>query len=326
MSGRQTVPGAVLVTGARGFVGSHLCRMLAGDGWRVLAASREPRPQESMAGVQPVVLPFMADPAGWRSALVGVDCVVHLAARVHQADRSRNAAAVFRTANVDASRFVAEQAARAGVRRLVFLSSIKVNGEGGTFTPYRANDPPSPADDYGRSKFEAEETLRDLCGTTGVELAIIRPPLVYGPGVRANFERLLRVVASGLPLPLGSVRNRRSMIGVANLTHFIQVCMTRPDAAYRTWLVSDGDDLSTPEVIEKLARFMHRSARLFPCHPSWLRSLGRVAGFGAEISRLCDPLLVDIGATLGDLGWRPPVSVDTGFARTVEAYLGARRS
>lgn len=320
MSGQYSVRGGVLVTGARGFVGSHLCLRLAARGWRVLAASRGPHTNKLASGMLPITLPALSGVDEWQTALSGIDCVVHLAARVHQPDRSPEDAAAFRIANVAGSLFVAEQAARAGVRRLVYLSSIKVNGEGGTLQPYVADDPPCPKDNYGRSKLESEEGLRSVCMSAGVELVIIRPPLVYGPGVRANFARLLGLVASGIPLPLRSVRNRRSMVSVANLADFIELCIEHPAAAHRTWLVSDGQDLSTPQLIERLAHFMNRSARLFPCRPSLLRRVGRLVGFEEEIARLCDPLVVDISAARSDLGWTPPQSVDEGLACTVAAY------
>lgn len=319
-------PGTVLVTGARGFVGSHLCRILAEHGWRVLATSRNRDPNKPVLGIVPVVLPMLADDGAWQAALIGVDCIVHLAARVHQLGSGKESAAEFRIANVATARFVAEQAARAGVRRFVFLSSIKVNGEGGSLKPYVSEDVPHPVDEYGRSKLEAERNLGDFCRTTGVELVIIRPPLVYGPGVRANFERLLRLAASGMPLPLRSIRNRRSLIGVVNLANFIETCLAHPAAARKTWLVSDGEDLSTPQLFEKLAHLMHRPARLLPCDPAWLRFAGHLVGLGGDVSRLCDSLVVDIGATRAELGWIPQVSVDEGLASTVEAYCKSRRA
>jgi nucleoside-diphosphate-sugar epimerase len=324
-SGRQSEPSSALVTGSRGFVGAHLCRLLAEHGWRVVAATRGPYGVQSTPDVINASLPFLSDPEAWRAALTSVHCVVHLAGRAHQMGSAGKAAAEFRTANVEGSRFVAEQAARAGVRRFVFLSSIKVNGEGGSLEPYRADDHPNPSDAYARSKLEAEVMLRDYCPQAGMQLVIIRSPLVYGPGVRANFERLLKLAALGLPLPLGSIHNQRSMVGVANLADFIETCMTQPGAADKTWLISDGEDLSTPELVRKLARLMRRPARLFAFSPTWLRRFAHIAGIGSEVSRLCDSLIVDATPAIELLNWRPPVSIDEGLARTVEAYSAGPR-
>jgi UDP-glucose 4-epimerase len=229
-------------------------------------------------------------------------------------------AAAFHEANVLGSRFVAEQAAQAGVRRFIFLSTIKVNGEGGDGRAYRADDPPNPSDCYSKSKLAAEQTLRALCLVAGMEFVVIRSPLVYGPGVRANFARLLDLAALGLPLPLLSIDNRRSFVGVWNLADFIEICMTHPHANGKTWLISDGEDLSTPDLVRRLARLMHKPARLFSFSPRLLQRLSALFGMSEEVSRLCDSLCIDASPTFRQLNWQPRVSVDEGLARTVAAY------
>jgi nucleoside-diphosphate-sugar epimerase len=306
---------AVLVTGSDGFVGSHLCAALAAGGRRVVAASRRP------GGVS---LPLLSNASAWQSALKSIDCVVHLAAHVHIMRTTRESAALFQEVNVRGSQFVAEQAAQAGVRRFVYLSTVKVNGEGGDLA-YRAADTPQPADAYARSKMQAEEVLRDAARMSGMELAIIRPPLVYGPGVRANFRRLLQLVALGLPLPLRSVDNRRSLVSVWNLVNFIELCATHPRAGGGTWLVSDGEDLSTPQLLQAIARSMHKRARLFAFPPTLLKRLAQLIGMGAEMSRLCDSLLIDATPAANLLGWKPIIGVQQGLERTVAAFLEASR-
>ena len=309
-----------LVTGASGFVGSQLCPMLEAGGWHVVAVNRTADRHFNSSRISDVVLPLSSDAPGWQQALVSVGCVVHLAAHVHRLRRDARSAEEYRAVNVDGTRFVAEQAAQAGVRRFIYLSSIKVNGEGGDLRAYRANDAPAPHDPYGRSKWEAEVALRDVCTSHGMEFVIIRPPLVYGPGVRANFKRLLNLAASGLPLPLRSIHNQRSMIGIWNLTNFIETCMRHPEVCGETFLVSDGVDLSTPELFDKLSSLLHKRSRLFPFPPRVLLLAARMLGMGAEMKRLCESLIVDSMPARERLGWQPLVSVDEGLARTVAAY------
>jgi len=237
---------------------------------------------------------------------------------------SRHGSKAFREANVVATRRVAEEAAKAGVRRFVFLSSIKVNGEGGGPEPYRADDAPQPVDPYGQSKLEAERMLREFCTRSAMELVIIRAPLVYGPGVRANFRRLMRLAEIGLPLPLRSIENRRSLISVWNLASFIELCLTHPRAAQQVWLISDGEDLSTPDLLRRLSRLFHRRDRLFPFPPRLLQRFATMVGIGAEMRRLCESLTLDSAPARECLAWRPAVTVDEALARTVDAYSSAR--
>jgi len=311
---------SVLVTGASGFVGTHLCAMLADHGWRVVAASRSPVSDFHNGRIKPVVLSLSSDPSAWQSALSSVHCVLHLAAHVHRLGRRERSATTFDEVNVQGSRFVAEQAAQARVRRLVYLSSIKVNGEGAGDTAYRPQDVPLPTDAYGESKWKAELALHEVCARETMELIVIRPPLVYGPGVRANFRRLMRWASLGVPLPFASIDNRRSLVNVWNLAHFIETCLIHAKAPGNTFLLSDGEDLSTPALIRKISRLMDKPARLFAFPPRAMLQLSRMVGLGAEIRRLCESLRVDSTEAQATLGWRPIVGVEEGLARTVAAY------
>ena len=214
----------------------------------------------------------------WTVALNGVDAVVHLAARVHvMHDRRRFPQQAFHRVNALGTVRLAEQAAAAGVKRLVFLSSIKVNGEGSP-VPYRETDPPAPQDPYAISKWEAEQGLHDIAARTGLEVVILRPPLVYGPGVKANFRRLMNAVRKGIPLPFGSIDNRRSLLYLGNLVDAIRVCIEHPAAANKTYLISDGEDVSTPDLVRRLARAMNRPARLLAVPPALLTAAGNAVG------------------------------------------------
>jgi nucleoside-diphosphate-sugar epimerase len=311
----------VLVTGANGFVGRPLCDHLLDQGHRVVAAVRS-KAGAPDTGTDVVVTGDLASNPDLSGALLGVDSIVHLAARAHvMRDRSTDPEAAFHHANVDATRFLAQQAVRAGVRRFVFLSSVKVNGENTTGAPFTEADQPAPADAYGRSKWAAEQELRGIAGATGLEVVVIRPPLVYGPGVKGNFLRLLRLVRKDLPLPLASVRNRRSLVGVWNLCDLIGVCLSQPSAAGETFLVSDQCDLSTPGLLRELSKGFGKRAHLLPS-PVWaLRALGAVTGQVGAVERLVSSLQVDSGKASRLLGWSPPVSVQEGLRRTVDWYI-----
>ena len=298
-----------LVTGARGFVGTELCQALVAHGW----------------GVTSDKLRLMEDTVSWQAKLQSISCVVHLAARVHQMSADPDDELAYHRVNVQGSRFLAEQAAIAGVRRFVFLSSVKVNGDGAA-RPYQDTDPPAPCDPYGRSKYAAEQAIKDVCEQHGMECVIIRPPLVYGPGVRANFRKLLRLVDLGIPLPLGSIENRRSLIGLTNLVCFIQTCMTHPRSTERTWLIADEESVSTPELLRRIARHMSRRSRLFRFSPVWLRRLGATLRMQAQIDRLCGSLVVDATPAMAVLDWRPTASLDEELARTVAAFRRERVS
>jgi nucleoside-diphosphate-sugar epimerase len=300
---------AALITGGRGFVGTQLCTTLVEHGW---AVRNDP-------------LRLMEDANKWQASLRSVLCVVHLAARVHRMGPDPKADEAYHRTNVEGSRVLAEQAADAGISRFVFLSSIKVNGDGAQ-RPYQSDDPPDPRDPYGRSKCEAEKAVREVCGRRGVECVVIRPPLIYGPGVKANFRKLLRLVDLGLPLPFGSIENRRSLIGLSNLVQFIETCMVHPRAADHTWLIADDECISTPELLRRIARHMNRRSRLFDFPPGALRRLGSLFGVSAQIDRLCDSLLLDATPAHTVLGWRPSTSLDEELARTVAEYCGGKAS
>jgi nucleoside-diphosphate-sugar epimerase len=307
----------VLVTGASGFVGQALCDELARRGHNFRAGLRSDTGQfERDRSV--VTGPINAD-TNWTTALAGVSTVLHLAARVHvMREVSLDPLAEFREVNTVGTLNLARQAARAGVKRLVFASSVKVNGE---YTLpknlFRESDFPAPQNPYAISKHEAEVGLKKIALETGLEITIIRPPLIYGPGVQANFLALIRAVRRGWPLPFGAINNSRSLVGIDNLIDFILLCSTHPQAVNQTFMVSDGHDVSTPELIDRLAEAMQVSPRLLRV-PAWgLQAAGSVLGKKEAVARLCSSLQVDISHARRLLGWVIPVSLDTGLQRAV---------
>ncbi len=308
----------LLVTGANGFLGSALCATLFREGHAVRAVVRFRSTRGAV--VETVGVGSIGAETNWLVVLEGVEVVIHLAARVHvMHDKTDDPLAEFRAANVEATLNLALQAAAVGVRRFVFISSVKVNGE--STSPGRAFtevDPPNPQDAYGQSKYEAEQGLRLISADTGMEVVIIRPPLVYGPGVKANFAALMRAVQRGWPLPMGTItHNRRSLVGLDNLVDLIMTCIVHPAAANQTFLASDGGDLSTTALVRSLARAAGVSACLLPV-PVWvLRIAAALLGKGAAVQRLCGSLQVDISKARDLLGWVPPVSVDEGLRRAV---------
>lgn len=260
------------------------------------------------------------DQEALRRAFGGIDVVIHLAARTHVLDERGDAAsalAAYRTVNLLGTRSVAEAAVSAGVQRVVFASSIKVNGERTFGRPYMAADQPAPRDGYGITKWEAEQALSQIASRAGMEWVVIRPPLVYGRGAKGNFARLRDAVRRGIPLPLGALNNRRSFVALDNLVDLLALCSVHPNAAGGTFLVSDGEDLSTPELVRRIARAMETRAWLLPIPPHLLAALGRVFGRRAEVSRILHSLQVDIEPTCSRLGWAPPVTVDEGIRMAV---------
>jgi nucleoside-diphosphate-sugar epimerase len=310
----------VLVTGASGFVGSAVLKHLADQGHEVRGAYRHGLPP-SPPGTDGILVGDLGDAQDWRAALAGVSAVVHTAARVHILnDRSLDPLAEFRRVNVEGTANLARQAAAAGVRRFVFLSSIKVNGEytvaGQSFT---ADDVTAPQDAYGISKHEAEQSLRQIAEETGMEVVIIRSPLVYGPGVKANFAAMMRWLARGLPLPLFAVtQNRRSLVALDNLVDLIVTCLDHPAAAHQTFLVSDGEDLSTADLLRRMGGAMGRAARLFYVPTACLKLAADLVNKPGIYQRLCGSLQLDITKTRQVLGWVPPVSVNEGLRRAAE--------
>jgi UDP-glucose 4-epimerase len=304
----------VLVTGANGFVGKALCVHLAASGVEVVSAVR------SKVGLpHEVVVGNLDATTDWRFALTGCDAVIHLAARVHvMDDTEQDPLALYRATNTDATLNLARQAAQAGVKRFVFISTIKVNGEGRD-APYRETDAVVPEDAYAISKWEAEQSLQQIAADTGLEVVILRPPLVYGPGVKANFLRLLRMVERGWPLPLGAIRNRRSLLYLGNFVDAIRVCTEHPAAAGQTFLLDDGEPVSTPELIRAVAHAIGRPARLLAVPIGLLEFAGALLGKRAAVARLTGSLFVDSSAIRSHLGWTPPFSLEAGLAATVAA-------
>jgi nucleoside-diphosphate-sugar epimerase len=308
----------ILVTGANGFVGAALVSRLISERTEVRACVRR-EAVTKLDGIQTVLGCQLTDNANWHEILVDIDVVIHAAARVHvMKDKSNDPLAEFRLTNVLGTLNLARQAASAGVKRFIFISSIKVNGEVTKLgSPFTADDIPAPYDPYGISKMEAEQGLREIAETTGMEVVIIRPPLVYGPGVKANFVTLMQAVQNRWPLPLGAIRNRRSLIGLDNLVDFIATCISHPLAANQTFLVSDGHDLSTTELVNSLARAAGVRSKLVPI-PVWtLLALATVLSKKDVVQRLCGNLQVDISKAQNLLGWIPPISLEEGLSRAV---------
>lgn len=314
----------IAVTGANGFVGHALVRQLAANNHQLLAYVRQPADFVRIDGVTTVAAPELDLHSDWQFRHQrGIDVLVHLAARVHvMQDTSADPLAEFRKVNVAGSANLARQAAAAGVRRFVFMGSIKVNGE---FTeegkPFTADDVPAPEDPYGISKHEAEQLLRQISAETGMELVIIRPPLVYGPGVKANFESMMRWLARGVPLPLAGVtENRRSLVALDNLVDLIVTCLNHPVAANQTFLVSDGEDLSTADLLKRMGVAMGHPARLFYLPPALLKLGASVLNKQGIYQRLCGSLQLDLSKTRQLLGWTPLVTVDEGLRRASEGF------
>lgn len=312
----------LLITGANGFVGSAVCRQAMTLWGPVIGAVRTPTALP--AGVTPVAVSTMDARTVWIEHLRDCSAVVHTAARVHVMDESAaDPLSEFRRVNVEGTLNLARQAAAAGVRRFIFVSSVKVNGEGtDAERPFTAQQAPAPLDPYGISKMEAEQGLRQIARETGMEVVIVRPPLVYGPGVKANFAALMRAVQRGLPLPLGAVtRNRRSLVALDNLVDLLITCIDHPAAANQTFLVSDGEDLSTTDLLRRMAQAMNAPARLLPVPPALLKLGAGLIGKRDMAQRLLGSLQVDITHTRETLGWTPPISVDAGLRRAAAGMV-----
>lgn len=304
----------VLVTGANGFVGCALCPRLVELGYEVVPIVRQP------SGIANEVI--FHGPESWRAALEGCDSVIHLAARAHvMEDRERDPLEAFRANNLDTTIELAKRAAEAGIRRFVFMSTIKVNGEETALgSSFRPADPVDPKDPYAISKGEAEQMLWRIAANTGMEVVVIRPPLVYGPGVKGNFLRLMQAIDKRRPLPLGGIQNQRSLIYLGNLVHVIRLCVTHPNAAGKAFLVSDGDDVSTPELVCRIAAALERQPFLLPVPDSWMRWAARVLGKQTVVDRLLGSLCVDITPLREELGWTPPYTMQTGLKATAQWY------
>lgn len=308
----------VLVTGANGFVGRAVCAEAAARGFVVGAATRSPC--RFSGETENIVVGDIDAKTFWQAALKGRQAVVHVAARVHvMAETAGNPLDEFRRVNVQGTLNLAEQAAAAGVGRFVFISSVKVNGEATQpGRPFKADGAPAPLDAYGVSKLEAEQGLQEIAARTGMELVIVRPPLVYGPGVRANFAAMMRWLRRGVPLPLGAIHNQRSLVALDNLVDLIITCLVHPAAANQTFLVSDGQDVSTTELLRRMGQAMNRPARLIPVPASLLMQAAALLGKGDVAQRLCGSLQVDIEKTRTLLGWQPPLTLDQGLKKAAE--------
>lgn len=315
----------ILVTGANGFVGRHVVERLAANSDYIIRGATRKAVGVS-AGIESISVGDIAASTDWSRALSGVDVVAHTAARVHMMkDRAADPLDAFLAVNTAGTMRLARQAVAAGVRRLIFLSSIKVMGERTELgRPLRAHDPATSTDPYAISKLRAEEQLRELAGETGLEIVVIRPVLVYGPGVRANFRAMMRAVERGLPMPLASIHNKRSLISVQNLASLIEACARQEAAANEIFLASDGEDLSTPDLLRRLARSMGRPSRLFSVPEGLLLRAARVVGRENAAQRLLGSLQVDIEKNRRLLDWLPELSVDDGLAITARDFLGNR--
>jgi nucleoside-diphosphate-sugar epimerase len=320
-------PLRVAVTGAGGFVGAALVRRLCNDPSFVCTAVYRVAPAHLPPGsVKLAVVGDFADATDLGAAFADTDVVVHAAARVHIMNETGEASlAAFRRVNVDATVKVATEAARQGVRRFVFLSSIKVNGESTLAgRPFRSDDVPAPADPYAVSKHEAEQALSRLCKDMGMEFVVIRPPLVYGPGVKANFASLMTWVDRGVPLPLAGIHNRRTLVALPNLVDLILCCLTAPGAAGQTLLAGDGEDVSTTDLVTRMARALGKSPRLFAIPMPLARFAASLLGKGPALQRLHGNLQLDIGRTRELAGWTPMACMDDVLREMADAMRGKR--
>lgn len=309
----------VLVTGANGFVGAALVKALTEAGTDVVPVVRA---RGGTADPRSVAVGDIHGATAYGAALDDVDVVVHLAARVHvMNDAVEDPLHAYREVNVDGTLNLARQAIAAGVRRFVFVSSIKVNGESTTGRgPFTAQEAVAPEDPYGQSKWEAEQALRALVAGSGMEIVILRPPLVYGPGVKANFRSLIALARRRLPLPFGCVNNRRSLVYLGNLVDLLIRCLDHPAAANRVWLVSDGDDLSLRALVTALRHAMGRGPGMVPVPEFLFRLAGKLSGRAAVVERLVGDLRLDIGSTRSELDWQPPFPVARAIALTVADF------
>lgn len=296
----------ILITGATGFIGQHLLpALLKNDSFLPQVVLRNPEKESSYSGI-PIFINSLDENSNWQDALSECDTVIHLAARVHvMKEKAADPLAEFRKTNTQGTLNLAQQAVKAGVRRFIYLSTAKVNGENSSHNPFCADDKPNPGDPYAISKFEAECGLRALAESSSMEVVIIRPPLVYGPGVKGNFKTMMAVLRKGIPLPFGRITNKRSLVAIDNLVSLIKTCINHPNAANQVFLVSDGEDLSTTELLRKMSIAMNKSVWLLPIPQGMLACFAKLLGQGAVFQRLCGSLQLDIRKTCQLLNWQP---------------------
>ena len=318
----------IAVTGASGFIGVALTNKLYEKGYDVRGIVRaNERTLNRNSRLEIFAVGEINSDTNWGDALKGIDVVIHLASRAHKLiDASVNLLAEYRIVNADGTQRLAEMSAGAGVKRLIFISTVKVNGEKTGKHQFTERDTPSPHDDYSTSKWEAEQALHNISDATGLEIVILRSPLVYGQGVKANFLRLLDMVNRNIPLPLSMVSNKRSMIYIGNLVDAIIRCIEHPDAVNKTFLVSDGQDVSTPELIRMIAGAMGKKAKLFPCPLSLLKMIGKVAGKSDEIERLTGSLQIDTAKIRRELSWTPPFTMEQGLRKTADWFMSNEKN
>ena len=311
----------ICITGANGFIGNTLCKSLKSSNNHIRGFVRFMDLDNNSSETEYISVGDISSKTNWKDHLKGFDCVIHCAGLTHQMSSIKDIN-VYNLVNIDGTKRLAEQSVEAGIKRLVFLSSVKVNGE----STYQINmkqkfsyeDKPNPQDLYAKSKLGAEKALWEISSRTGLEVVVVRLPLVYGNGVKGNLERLIKFVKSRVPLPLSLVKNQRSMIGVDNLVDLLIRCIDHPEASGKTFLASDGEDLSTPELIKFIASSMGRKANLFPFPISILKFLGSIFGRREEINRLVGSLRIDNSYTKKILNWSPPISVEEGIRRMVQ--------
>jgi len=313
----------MLVTGSGGFVGRYLCADLLRKGHSVRVAVRN---ANDIDGVDPVRVGDIDGNTVWGETLQGIEVVIHLAARVHvMRESSSDPVSEFRKVNVAGTERLARAAVASGVKRFVFVSSIKVNGEATSDDKrFSEMDAAAPQDPYGISKMEAERVLHQIARETGLEVVVVRPPLIYGAGVKGNFRQMLKVLGRGMPLPLASVQNLRSLVYVGNFVDALAACAIHPAAAGQTYLASDGEDISTSALLRLLGNAMGHPARLFPFPLVLLRLAGRLTGRLEQIERLAGSLQVDSGKISRELNWTPPYTLQQGLQATAEWYQNAR--
>jgi nucleoside-diphosphate-sugar epimerase len=315
----------ILVTGANGFIGNSLCRGLIAEGWKVRGAIRSQEKENTLpAEVEVIEVGSISRNTDWRIALKDIDVVVHLAARV-QSPKSNLADrfSYYRSVNVLATKHLAKSAESMKVRRFVYLSSIKVNGEGKT-QPYKEDDKPNPFSPYSTSKFEAEQCLEEIGRNCSLETVVLRPPLVYGPGVKGNFLKMLKLIDKGVPLPFASVKNQRSLIFLENLIDAIITCTEHPDAAGKKYLVSDRENISTNELIKSIAAPLGKPARIFPFPCGLIESLAKLTGKSDAMKRLLNSLISDCSKICQELSWQPPYTLKEGIDKTIQWYIKER--